>query len=662
MLCSVCKAKNKDREADLVSVKSVENRVKETKLNSSSSDEGSDSHAPSRHQQIGQTETWDVHGDPSSKLNVADSGNNDSKPGSDRLRQRTKKRCDFEGFRFSTSNYFTDSLSSDEAIEQDRAGLVRKLDKLKDQLLQPKEQRISSSSSRFEKAPLRFFSSGKHVAGASYYHHYPEPEPSCLYNNNPDVSLHGPMHNPSHVPAYEDPLGFQMHERTLQPSHLHNSRQFIGNNGHDLFDRHPPNGTFHQSTCSCSHCYDPYHRASGSVFPPSGLPDALRNAGFYTHERSFGFDTSLHSPRTFIPPHPPGSQSPGPQLHGRCPSGYGDARMNAISRVRPPKAVSSSVASRLINPVAGGAPFINCNNCLKLLKLPDKIDSTTRKKQRLRCGACSCVIDYSFVDKKLNLFTDPASAKKAENHSRLNWVTAANFSSDDYDNNAYEFHAMDKGPADVSTGLALISDKAQEMQIADSTSPSGSEDELSSDSSTVMKVTPDSPLHKHFEYSSNNVRDRSGPRSWSSRSEHDKVTPSKTAMRQNSMKEASVAIEMDVNDYSHNYEVSQDSANDYTDDQGRTKKGGFASIVKNSFKDLKKSIQNEGRSDVSINGHPVAERLVKMAEKQAGPIRPGNYWYTRSFNLIKSSHLLSLMSLLFCCLVPGTTTELDSGE
>ncbi|CAD5321545.1 unnamed protein product [Arabidopsis thaliana] len=635
-------AKNKDREADLLSVKSVENRSKEIEVTSGSSEEESDSNASLRHQQDGQTETWDVHNDPSSKMNVVDSGNNDSQPGLDQIRKRTTKRCDLEGFRFSTSNYFTDSLSTDEAIEQDRAGLVRKLDKLKEQLVQPKEQQIPSSSSGFQKAPLRVFSSGRRIAGPSYYQYYSEPEPPCLYNNNSDVSLHGPMHNPANVPAYGDPHGFPMHERTLQPSHLHNSRQYIGNNGHDVFDTHPHNGMFHQSTCSCSHCYDPYHRASGSVFPPSGLPDALRNPGFYPHERSFGFGTSLHSPRTFIPP---GSQSPGPQLRGRCTSGFKDMRMNAVSRVHPSKPVSSSGGSRLIQPVAGGAPFINCINCFKLLKLPEKIDSATRKKQRMRCGACSCVIDYSFVDKKLILSTDPASARKPETHSRLRWETTANFSSDDYDNAAYEFHAMDRGSADVSTALVLISNTAQEMQITDATSPSVSEDELSSDSSTVRKVTLASPLHKQFEYSSINVRDRSGPRSQSSRSEQDRVTLSKTAMRQNSMKEASVAIEMDVNDYSHNNEVSQDSANDCTDDQGRTKKGGFASIMKNSFKDLKKSIQNEGRSDVSINGHPVAERLVKMAEKQAGPIRPGNYWYDyrAGFWGVLGSHCLGIL-------------------
>lgn len=595
IVCFVCEAKNKDREADPVSDnKSVDNKAKETEVNSSSSEEEldlDDDDASLRHQQIG---TWDgVHtDDPCSRLNDVDSVDNDSQSGPDRFRKlkRTMKRYDSEGFRFSASNYFQDSVYGDEAIRQDRAGLVRKLDKLK------------------AKAPLRFPSSGKHIGGPSYNHFYREPDPPCPYNHNPDASLHGLMHNPAHAPAYGDPHTHRlmMHERALHPPHPHYSTKYNGDDG--LFNTHPRNGMLHQSSCSCVHCYDPYHRASGSVFPPSGLADALRNPGFYAHETSVGF-APLHSPRSFIPPPPPQSRGLG-------------SRPNDLSLLHHPKAGPSSGGSRLIHPVAGGAPFITCRNCFKILKLPDKTDSSTRKQQRLRCGACSCLIEFYFLDKKLVLLsTDPASERKAETHSRLHWAATATFSSDDYDIAAYEFHAVDTGPADVSTGPALISDKAQEVHIADSTSPEVSEDELSSDSPTV---TSDLPLHKHCEYSSINAR------SLSSRSEKDRVTLNKAVMRQNSMKEASAAVEMDDYDYSHNSEVSQDSANDYGDDQGRNKKGGFASIVKNSFKDLKKSIKNEGRSsDVSVNGHPVTERVVKMAEKQAGPIRPGSYWYAR---------------------------------
>lgn len=512
-------------------VKSVKNRDKETEVNYVSSEEESDS----------------------SKLNVV-SG---SQSGLDRSRKTG-------GFRFSASNYFSDSISSDEAIQQDRAELVRKLDELKEHhhhhlLHQPNEQHhIPRSSSRFKKAPpLRFPSSGKHVAGP--YHH-----------------------------------------QNQQQSHHHYSRQ---HNGHDLFNTHPGNGMMHlhQSTCSCSYCYDPYHRASGSVYPPSGLPDALH---FYPYERSSSstaFPSPLHSPRSFIPPHAPPHASQSRAL---------DALKNAISRVRLSKAVSSSGGSRLIHPVAGGAPFINCRKCSKILKLPDK---TTRRPQRLRCGACSCLIDFSFADNKLILSTDHASAREEEEeaHSRLHWVTTALDVSSD---------AMDREADYVSTGPASISDKAHDY----STEHSLSEDELCSDSSTKgRKLIPD------FDYSSINARDRSGARSQSSRSEQNRVSLGKTVMRQNSMKkEASVLIEMDVNDYSHNNVASQDSEDDCREE---IRKGGFGSMVKKSFKDLKKSMQNDvvGGSDVMVNGHLVAERLVKMAEKQAGPIRPGNYWYMR---------------------------------
>ncbi|KAM3413164.1 hypothetical protein ACQJBY_004375 [Aegilops geniculata] len=30
---------------------------------------------------------------------------------------------------------------------------------------------------------------------------------------------------------------------------------------------------------------------------------------------------------------------------------------------------------------------------------------------------------------------------------------------------------------------------------------------------------------------------------------------------------------------------------------------------------------------VSINGHPISERALRKAEKKAGPVSPGSYWY-----------------------------------
>ncbi|CAH8269413.1 unnamed protein product [Arabidopsis lyrata] len=209
---------------------------------------------------------------------------------------------------------------------------------------------------------------------------------------------------------------------------------------------------------------------------------------------------------------------------------------------------------------------------------------------------------------------------------RLQKIAQHSVVSDDYDLLGYVFHSLDDEPRDLP---GLISDKSQDMQHVHSHFASLSKGELSSDSLTAKPLAQaqDSPLQDNFvDYSSIN-HDRSGAGSRSSRSEHDKVTLSKTtAMRQNSsIKEVSLASEMEVNfnDYSHrNSGVSKDQ-------QQRAKKSGFASIVKKSFKDLTKSIQNDegNKSKVSINGHPLTERLLRKAEKQAGVIQPGNYWY-----------------------------------
>ncbi|TYH43147.1 hypothetical protein ES332_D11G108300v1 [Gossypium tomentosum] len=61
-------------------------------------------------------------------------------------------------------------------------------------------------------------------------------------------------------------------------------------------------------------------------------------------------------------------------------------------------------------------------------------------------------------------------------------------------------------------------------------------------------------------------------------------------------------------------------------------KGGesfFANIIKKSFKDFSRFNQTEerGKSNISVNGHPIPERVVKKAEKIAGPVLPGQYWY-----------------------------------
>ncbi|KAL6620783.1 hypothetical protein ACP70R_035922 [Stipagrostis hirtigluma subsp. patula] len=53
----------------------------------------------------------------------------------------------------------------------------------------------------------------------------------------------------------------------------------------------------------------------------------------------------------------------------------------------------------------------------------------------------------------------------------------------------------------------------------------------------------------------------------------------------------------------------------------------FAGFLKKGFKDLSLFNQSVDSAKVSINGHPISERALRKAEKKAGPVGPGSYWY-----------------------------------
>ncbi|KAL0911522.1 hypothetical protein M5K25_019671 [Dendrobium thyrsiflorum] len=51
---------------------------------------------------------------------------------------------------------------------------------------------------------------------------------------------------------------------------------------------------------------------------------------------------------------------------------------------------------RLCRPVSGGAPFVMCYKCFKLLQLPTDFLVSPKRVNKLRCGACSQVLMYFF--------------------------------------------------------------------------------------------------------------------------------------------------------------------------------------------------------------------------------------------------------------------------
>lgn len=59
----------------------------------------------------------------------------------------------------------------------------------------------------------------------------------------------------------------------------------------------------------------------------------------------------------------------------------------------------------------------------------------------------------------------------------------------------------------------------------------------------------------------------------------------------------------------------------------KAKASSLAGIIKKSFKEKFSRTADQTSINVTVNGQPIPDRLLKKAEKLAGPIQPGNYWY-----------------------------------
>ncbi|KAK6918247.1 putative zinc-ribbon domain, plant [Dillenia turbinata] len=584
-----------------------------------------------------------------------------------------------------------------EYLEQDRAELLRKLDELKDQLTRscnvpdnPKENAApnrravpadpyAGSGPWFEdctagpnRAVVQYFMPEKHVPRPSYYEQYLEPLP---INNRHDSGMHTyyhPKQVSNHISEYEDPFGPQMIRRAAhhtsglyqQPlSHQYFPRQYLETDP-DPFEPYTHNTIYHQPSCSCFHCYTK-HRPDPAAAPPNALgnrrfPDAPNNPMSCPYE----------NPGTLGPPNYNSRRANPHVLNSRESKAYtrlrNDPHYDIGSFVRPrPQRFAFTSSGRHCHPIAGGAPFITCHNCFQLLQLPNKALFMEKSGQKMQCGACLTTISFAVVNKKLvvsdhaELFppgedVDFISSKVVQGSNlrscgHLNRASTNSYSYD-YDNSGYEFHSMDKEPMLSTSGQAVNLSKVEEMHNLHSSTSSSLEDDSSPESFGTQKevmnpveVTkkailspppPGSPLQEHFDYSSNNYAvNRFGKGNQSSRSDHEKAVPNRVTSRQNSLKEASLATEMEVsfNEYS-NTGISQDSVEiSREEEKPKTNKGGesfFVAIIKKSFGDFSKSSQvDHGRSNVTVNGHRIPDRQIKKAEKQAGPIGPGQYWY-----------------------------------
>ncbi|CAL9769265.1 unnamed protein product [Musa acuminata subsp. burmannicoides] len=517
-------------------------------------------------------------------------------------------------------------------LEQDRAKLLRMLDELRDQV----RRSCETTDRQKTTAPVDNVTTSSN----SYVHHDNAnwfPESSSSSNLNPSryfpvrhdhhtsmFNFYPSMPAQSDMPIYGDPFG---HRRA--PLHLPGEctqRQmdsFLF--GH--FDPAPVmpyrhDGFYHQPACSCPQCYQrPFvlpARAPPTILGYQRVPYPTTNHELYAVDGTRSYNSRVGNAA----------------LHRFEPRSQYDSRL-------------SKNAARSCQPVVGAAPFTVCPSCFELLQLPEK-SLLLKNKFDLRCGSCFKLISIQYEGSRLVLSAiTTVSHVSSENHNSScdspvggirsigeKLVLPYIFTSNDHEmiEGGHDLHSSE---SEKMHGLSLSSTTSGYVESPESAisqkdvpiSPG-----ISLETQVISRV-PSLPLREHFGYSlSDQAVDGSGNGSRSTRSDQVRNISLNGNFKQNSAKDVQMAIQMDLSDDEDPPAgLSQDSWHMISKDdfQPRFMKPNdsfLAGFIKKSLRPFHQSL-GHGGFKVSINGQSVSDRSVKKAEKQAGPIFPGDYWY-----------------------------------
>ncbi|XP_057810348.1 uncharacterized protein LOC131024826 [Salvia miltiorrhiza] len=426
-----------------------------------------------------------------------------------------------------------------------------------------------------------------------------------------------------------------------QPYHEHYPGYYSDAN-HDRFMLHRHENFFHQPACSCVHCCD-----NNWHMPPRVDPPGLHNRRSQNEPSNQTFDhlnpilhrqqvNSSGAPNLY----PPQSR----QSLTLNPNDI-DSENDGFNYHRPRKLVVAPKSGRVSHPVGGGAPFITCSNCFELLRLPRKHISMDKNQQKLKCGACSSVILFELGKKgfvasvstlvgELPTEIDEVSGGTVDNVIYWNDGSSAanmNTCSNDFDDFDHKCLPADKKPNSSMPEKQLNNLSSTSSPSEDEQSP---ENKSSRKHDSPIPDLPVSPQELPVHSPENVIVSRFDKWNKSKRPGEEMLSLDRTTSKQNSARDGAVATETDVSLTAFsNSNRSQDST-DISREVPKVNKGGesfFAGLIKKSFRDFKKSNQGGevGGSQVFVNGHLIPDRVVKKAEKLAGPIQPGEYWYDK---------------------------------
>ncbi|KAK1565543.1 hypothetical protein Q3G72_029283 [Acer saccharum] len=514
-----------------------------------------------------------------------------------------------------------------ENLEQDRAEILRKLNDLKEQIsrLDEKPRGTTRPESSRGDVPVQPFE----VNHASRPPNLIHSRGLASFKNDRNLDMHKFYPPPRHSGSlYKEPIRSQQPRRppTQPPTRYTQQphRDYLLGRSVDfdqgLLASRSQETFLHQPACSCLHCYN-----KNSQIPPKVRDSGFRNrrlakyptrSNFYHNVNRMSVDRQNYHSSGVIPP-PLHSQEFQPCT--RWPTDI-DSDVDGFRQGRTRRVVVAHGKKKFSRPIAGGAPFITCFKCFELLKLPRKLIKMANDQKKLQCGACSTVYSFEIKDKRL-IISVPTETKhmSVENGGVLSSHNCSNVggtNSVDFDHSGFNFQSVVTKPNSLLEDRILNLSESEKRQGHISSSSVSSEEEKSPDSVIVQRVSSIRKGNKN------------------KRTDQEKVILNKIAPGKDSEKDASVEIEGEVSFSEYlNTSLPKNSVQvSREEDQPRIKtahKTFLAGLVKKSVRDFSRSNQSmeNVRSNVSVNGQPIPDHLVKEAEKLAGPIHPGNYWY-----------------------------------
>ncbi|XP_073022631.1 uncharacterized protein [Primulina eburnea] len=281
--------------------------------------------------------------------------------------------------------------------------------------------------------------------------------------------------------------------------------------------------------------------------------------------------------------------------------------------------------------------------CSEFLQLPKKILSQNSDRKKMKCGACSLVIFFIVSKKNLVILIDnveevDAPVKVGNNtvllpthvDGRVNQVRTI-FSSNDFADSRFDFQSMDRELGQLSTGNGRdnkfmdLTNRHSKPDTENSTvAPIGSNSIELPDRSKGTPPPAGSLAGESFGYSN----EYHGVNNFG---ESDKIWPSKTSNGQISMNDSSPVTEIDIstNEYA-NTGTTLGSGEGSSRLGGRGAESFFAGIKDRIFKDSNNKTSQTyepEKASVTVNGNLISDALIKKAERLAGQIHPGHYWY-----------------------------------